>query len=84
MKTTLKLIFLILIIGCTNSEKKDGIRFQKANEHNIDATQLAAAYDNIAQIVGIKSLVVSRNEIMLSEEYFNGGSSQPDEVLDDN
>lgn len=44
--------------------------FPLAVEQNIDATALAQAYDDARVDQGVKCLLVSRNGVLVGEEYF--------------
>ncbi len=72
MKQKLLSLFFILVIlqGCTSDSSLN--RFPLAAEHNISEEMLAGAFDKIRNVEGIASLVVSRDGIIVAEEYYNG------------
>lgn len=67
---------LILQTGCSKSDNP----FPIAPSQNINSCRLADAYDIARNIPGMKSLLVERNDVLVSEEYFNGIS--PDDGHD--
>ncbi len=47
----------------------------------IDQQMLASAFEAAGKIADIRSLVVTQNHVLVAEEYFNGGSPEPDTLL---
>lgn len=62
--------FVFSFLSCENEEGTDSPKFPLAFEHNIDEQKLRAAYDKAEQITGLKSLLVSRDGVLISEQYF--------------
>ncbi len=66
------LVFLLLsitIISC-ESDDSSSYSFPLAAEQNINPQQLADAYEIASNTEGLKSLLVSRNGVLVAEEYF--------------
>jgi len=86
LKKNILLIIIIttLILACDNDKEIviPDYPYPLAEENNIDSYKLADAYKSIETIEKIRSLVVARNGVIVSEEYYNGTGSQPDSVLD--
>jgi len=72
MKIKLLILFfaVILIVSCEPDEDSKSRQFPLASEQNIDSDELVKAYEKGEDIVGLKSLLVSRNGVLVSEEYF--------------
>jgi len=72
MKIKLLILFfaVILIVSCEPDEDSKSRQFPFASEQDIDSDELIKAYENAEDIVGLKSLLVSRNGVLVSEEYF--------------
>ena len=69
-------ISFVLYNGCSESDDP----FPNATSQNINSHQLAEAYEIARNIDGMRSLLLERNEVLVSEEYFNGVG--PDDVYD--
>ena len=73
------LVFLtsLLILGCDNDKKivSPDYPYPLAEGNNIDSYKLAEVYKTIEGIEQIRSLVVARNGIIVSQECYNGTSS---------
>jgi CubicO group peptidase (beta-lactamase class C family) len=78
---TISLILLSILIFC--SCKKDPIEtysFPLADQHNIDEDALIEAYEQADDLESLHFLIVSRNGVTVSEEYFR--DSSPDSLYD--
>jgi CubicO group peptidase (beta-lactamase class C family) len=63
-------IFLLFTIG-SGCKKESGHRFPLAEEFNINETQLIEAFDEMQNVNGSISLIVSRSGVIVAEEYYN-------------
>ena len=72
MKVKYLILFFatIFILSCEPEPDPKPLKFPLAADQNIDAEDLEDAYETAANISGIKSLLVSRNGVLVSEEYF--------------
>lgn len=64
------LSFLACEEGELNSYESQSFEFPLAQEQNIDGEELMQVYNAAQYITGIKSLLVSRNGVLVSEGYF--------------
>lgn len=62
--------FLAIIIFSCEPDDTNPYSFPLADQQNIDSDALEEAYSAANQISGLKSLLVSRNGVLVSEEYF--------------
>lgn len=65
--------FLCMFYSCSSQEEPVGgsrVRFPLASEQRIDAARLSQAYDAARLNHGVKCLLVSRNGVLVGEEYF--------------
>jgi len=60
----------IAIFSCESEDDKSPYNFPLASEQNIDPEALENAYDAAERISGLKSLLVSRNGVLVAEAYF--------------
>lgn len=65
------LIFLLILSTCDKSPVKEESPYPLAEAQNIDGHKLAEAYAQARQIGGMKCLLVARNGVLVSEEYFH-------------
>lgn len=77
-KSIIYLTITLLIISCKKSDTE--VRFPLAEQYKIDEKELIKAFDAFKRVDGSLSLVVSRNEAIVAEDYFNG--SAPDSIHD--
>ncbi len=72
MKNTKYILSILLILFVFSACKKEYVstKFPLASEQNIDVERLEEAYTAAENINGIKSLLVSRNGVLVSEQYF--------------
>jgi len=63
-------VFAFLAIIYVSCDPDDSIRFPLASGQNIDNELLEEAYDEANQMSGLKSLLVSRNGVLVAEDYF--------------
>lgn len=67
-------IFILSFLGCEKDEVTSpeliSFEFPLAQEQNIDKESLEQVYNAAQYITGIKSLLVSRNGVLVSEGYF--------------
>ena len=80
-----RLLFLLLTLtafGCGADEQlsSEPLAFPEAEANGIDREMLVSAYTSAGRIADIKSLLVSRNGVLVAEEYF--GSQGPDSLND--
>ena len=81
-----RLLFGILLAlsstGCGTDERlsSEASGFAEAEANGFDREMLASAYASAGRIEGIKSLLVSRSGVLVTEEYF--GSQAPDSLHD--
>jgi CubicO group peptidase (beta-lactamase class C family) len=70
LKNLIPVFILIFIISCEPDDDKNPYNFPLASEQSIDPDDLAEAYQEANDISGLKSLLVSRNGVLVAEEYF--------------
>lgn len=84
MRKFYSLFILVLIVSTVlfqSCKKNEGIyNFPLAEEHNIDEDALIEAYEHADDLEQLHFLIVSRNGVIISEEYFRG--SNPDSLYD--
>ncbi len=66
-------VFLFLLFGCDKNPSGNNSLYPEAEAQNIDSDLLTVAYLTARQTQGIKSLLVNRNDVLVSEEYFGDG-----------
>lgn len=64
-------LFLLLLIFISCSNEKDELMFPLAEMANVDAKKLEKAYKNASEIKGLGALILERDDIIISEKYFN-------------
>jgi len=63
------LFVLFIVTGCRKKEEK-AYSFPLANENNINEQTLSEAYVRAGEIRNLRSLLVARNNVLISEVYF--------------
>jgi len=67
----------ILLFGCSDKENanpdaRNNYQFPLASTHNIDEDKLVAAYEHADDLDQLHCLLLSRDGVLISEEYFHG------------
>ena len=74
------LLFILLLFQFCKKNNPDIYNFPLAEEYNIDEDALIEAYEHADDLEQLHFLIVSRNGVIISEEYFRG--SNPDSLYD--
>ena len=78
----LLIFFSVICYSCIkNSTPIENFVFPEAENHNIDVTQLGAAFVNASQIEDLQGLAVARDNEIVAEKYFNNADPEPDPNL---
>ena len=71
------LLYSCLLISCDHRDNP----YPEAEEQGIDGYALAAALSNARSIADLQGLAVSKNSIIVAEEYFSNAGPDPDPEL---
>ncbi|MBN2173630.1 MAG: serine hydrolase [Bacteroidales bacterium] len=74
-------LFLICLFAECKDETHQNPVYPEAEKQNIDSKQLEDAFENASKIGSLQGLAVSRNNVIVAEEYFNNAGPKPDPEL---
>jgi len=85
MKSKIKYFTIIIFVAlfCLScSEDNSNITQTNVETPKFNSTKIAEAYQLISQVQGIRSLAISFESKIISEEYYNNTGPGPDSILD--
>jgi len=76
------ILWPVVLISCSEDNPVNVVDPHVSETPKYDSTKIAEAYQLISRVQGIRSLVVSFESEIISEEYFNNTGPGPDSILD--